>query len=97
MTEEQKNEALAYTKEILDDIDIELFAYCNTSVKTISMLMSRLEDVYDDFQGRVRDNEYLKGNLFNCMYEDEFIDYLRERYGDEFNAYEVTETRFKFN
>ena len=97
MTEEQKNEALAYTKEILDDIDIELFAYCNTSVKTISMLMYRLEDVYDDFQGRVRDNEYLKGNLFNCMSEYEFIDYLRERYGDEFYDYEVTETHFKFN
>ena len=50
-------------------------------------LRVKYKDMYCD------GNEY---GIFNIVGEDDFIEYLKEKYGDEFYFYEHCEMRFKF-
>lgn len=84
--------AMQYTKQVLDDIDIKQIASEHPELKSISDLVTFIEDEYD----QLANNEYMHGFIFNWMNHEEFIDYLDDRYGDSFRPTEVTVTYINF-
>lgn len=55
--------------------------------KEVWELMDILEDDFNDTP-LVQDNKYLEGTLFNWISDIELIDYLRQRYPNQFNYVE---------
>lgn len=86
MSNEEYEEALKKTKALLDTIDIKQFADWRDT--NIHDLMDRLETVLEDSD--VLNNDFFEGFLFNWMNGIEFCEYLKERYGDGFEAKEIT-------
>lgn len=64
------------TVDLLDTICIEDYAKFE-DFQDIYNLIDRLEEDYYD---RLKDNPHFCGILFNNMTEDEFMDYLHNRY-----------------
>lgn len=55
--------------------------------KEVYELMDMMEDDFNNTP-LVQDNKYLEGTLFNWINEIELIDYLRQRYSNQFNYVE---------
>lgn len=81
-----------YTKQVLDGIDIKQIVLDHPNLKTISDLVTFIEDEYE----HLADNEYMQGFIFNWMNHYEFEDYLYERYEDSFRPIEVIDTYIEF-
>lgn len=65
------------TKKFLDAIDLKPYLRGNDEFYEV---MSHIED---DFYEQVKDDPYMKGYVFNHMADEEFYDYLVERYGEK--------------
>ena len=85
-------EELKKTKALLDTIDIKQFADWRDT--NIHDLMDRLETVMEDSDEL--NNDLFEGFLFNWMNGIEFCEYLKERYGDGFEAKEITTIAYIF-
>ena len=71
--------------DFLDSVDLlPFFKNCGKGVK-LREIVRDIEDIYD--YGPMRDKipPELNGCIFECMSEEEFADYLKERYPDKFN------------
>ena len=77
----------------LDKIDMEKYLR-NCSSDNIQILMNDIEKDYNNTE--LTNNDFLEGFIFNVCDEYEFIEYLRKRYGERFNSYDITYTMFSF-
>ena len=93
MKMEEIKEAMRLTEEFLDKIDIKQFVQENQTA-TIDNLMVVMELLYAD--DPVINKPPFNGSLFNYYNEDEFEDYLANRYGDDFHICEVTTKYINF-
>lgn len=75
-------EKVEYNKRVLDNIPIRSFIFPGQDV---NKLMNDLQDLYAD---TIKEDEILRGHLFNHINLEDFVDYLQERYN--IGAYEVT-------
>lgn len=76
---------LIKTYQILDSIDIISFLKDKSGDYDVCDLMDDLDKSVKAFSGNsfLMLDDYFRGELFNQMSEDEFIDYLRARYGNK--------------
>lgn len=76
---------LTKTYQVLDSIDIMSFLKDKPRDYNVCDLMDDLDKSVKTFSGNsfLMLDDYFQGELFNQMCEDEFIDYLRTRYGDK--------------
>lgn len=73
------------TVSVLDDIDIMMFLKDKPLDYNVCDLMDDLDKsvkLFSDNSFLMLD-DYFQGELFNQMSEDEFVDYLRARYGNK--------------
>ena len=91
MVNDDYEKAMQYTNQVLDGIDIKQIVLDHPNLKTISDLVTFIEDEYE----HLADNEYMQGFIFNWMNHTEFEDYLYERYED-FRPIHVTNTYIEF-
>lgn len=77
---------LTQTCYILDSIDIMSFLKDKPGDYDVCDLMNDLDGFVktsEDYSNSLlKHSDYFQGELFNWMSEDEFIDYLRARYGN---------------
>lgn len=71
------------TINILNNIDILKFIPDKNPNFNISILMDTLNTYVNSIDKEKLNNEYFSGDLFNNMNEDEFIEYLYNRYNDK--------------
>ena len=76
---------LTKTYQILDSIDIMSFLKDKSGDYGVCDLMNDLDKSVKTFSSNsfLILDDYFQGELFNQMCEDEFIDYLRARYGNK--------------
>lgn len=82
MTNEEFEKGYKYNLSILDKLDLSRFLI---SGKTIWDIRGEIEDAYDDneFSPEITEmveNDIMQGFIFNYLSEDEFMDYLVEKY-----------------
>lgn len=92
--------AMEKTRELLDMIDFkEILSDVKHDVDDIRKQVEQrvlFEERLDEFM--VKNENVFEGLAFNWMSEEEFADYLKERYGGEihYNEYEVVHREIKF-
>ena len=91
MTWEDIDKDLAYNVRLLDKLDLKPFIHHKMSPTDI---MYEIEDAYDNHAfseeiDKIIEGDILKGDIFNCIGVEDFMDYLNERYGTRFDS-EVT-------
>ena len=74
-----------YTRSVLDTIDLEPYL---KGAKNDTRAYDIMQAIGDDNDEGFKDNPVFQGSLFNCLNEDEFIDYIRRRYGGKYDFYE---------
>lgn len=76
---------LIKTYQVLDSIDIMSFLKDKPRDYNVCDLMNDLDKSVKTFSSNsfLLMDDYFQGELFNQMCEDEFIDYLRARYGNK--------------
>lgn len=82
--------AIKATENLLDNIDIEDYL---SEAKTLTELMNVIDNDYKEF---TEDSPVFKGYVFNWMNEEEFQNYLKERYKDKVHFNEETITHIDF-
>ena len=78
----------------LDQIDIEKYMK-NCKSSKVGVLISAIERDYNDTE--FTNNDFLEGCIFNCCNEEEFIEYLENRYGKRFSTTEHTYHTFNLD
>ena len=92
--------ALQKTRELLDLIDFKKL--CGPGKRDISDIQNQTEQKamfdIDLYNFMVEHDDVFEDCVFNWMSEEEFADYLRQRYADEmqYNEYEVIHREVKF-
>ena len=94
MSIEEYDKEMAEQFKYLDQIDIEKYMK-NCTTKKVGELISAIERDYDNTE--FTDNKFLQGCIFNCCNEEEFIEYLKKRYGNRFSSQEYTYNTFSFD
>lgn len=92
--------AMAKTRELLDMIDFK---------EMLGDVKQEISDIQDQVENKalfehdlivfmVKNEDVFEGCVFNWMSEEEFADYLKERYSEEilYSEYEVVHREMKF-
>ena len=76
--------------KMLDKINFDEFF--REASENVLDLMNRVEDRYD--HTKFSDNDVMQGYVFNWIGQDDFCEYLKNRYPERFHSYEITETYY---
>lgn len=93
MSIQSYEEEMAKQFSYLDQIDIEKYMK-NCTTGKIGELINAIERDYDNTD--LTDNDFLQGCIFNYCNEEEFVEYLAERYGKRFSTTEHFYRTFSF-
>ena len=82
------DDAFKYNKELLDRLDLAPYIHAWEDPRDI---MTAIEDAYADHEfpeeiDEVVEDDPLDGFIFNYFSTEDFMDYLHERYGTNFNS-----------
>lgn len=94
MAERTYEEEMAIQFGYLDQIDIEKYMK-NCTTGKVRELIDAIERDYDNTE--FTENDFLEGCIFNYCNEEEFIDYLEERFGKRFSTREWSYKTFRLD
>lgn len=73
----------------LDSLDEDF--YCKHKCKNVCEMMVKIEDIVEDDYKKFCDGLF-DGNVFNCINQDEFADFMRDKFG--WHSHEMTTLYF---